>query len=67
VCELVPEAASAIPLAGSDLESDLVVTVLGALELERKQAEGKTRREAIRCLKRQIARVVFNTPKARAP
>jgi len=32
--------------------------------LERKQAEGKTRREAIRCLKRQLARVVFNTLKA---
>jgi transposase len=32
--------------------------------LERKQAEGKTRREAIRCLKRLLARVVFNTLKA---
>jgi transposase len=32
--------------------------------LERKQAEGKSRREAIRCLKRQLARVVFNTLKA---
>ena len=32
--------------------------------LERKQAEGKSRREAIRCLKRQLARVVFNTFKA---
>ena len=31
--------------------------------LERKQAEGKSRREAIRCLKRQLARVVFNTLK----
>ena len=31
--------------------------------LERKRAEGKTRREAIRCLKRQLARVVFNTLK----
>jgi transposase len=30
----------------------------------RKQAEGKSRREAIRCLKRQLARVVFNTLKA---
>jgi len=29
--------------------------------LERKQAEGKSRREAIRCLKRTLARVVFNT------
>jgi transposase len=29
--------------------------------LERKQAEGKSRREAIRCLKRQLARAVFNT------
>jgi Transposase len=28
--------------------------------LERKQAEGKSRREAIRCLKRTLARVVFN-------
>ena len=31
--------------------------------LERKQAEGKSRREAIRCLKRQLARVVFHTLK----
>ena len=32
--------------------------------LERKKAEGKTRREAIRCLKRLLARVVFHTLKA---
>jgi transposase len=32
--------------------------------LERKQAEGKTRREAIRCLKRLLARTVYNTLKA---
>jgi transposase len=32
--------------------------------LERKQTEGKTRREAIRCLKRLLARTVFNTLKA---
>src|SRR5205085_2469656 len=32
--------------------------------LERKQGEGKSRREALRCLKRQLARVVFNTLKA---
>jgi len=32
--------------------------------LERKRGEGKSRREAIRCLKRQLARVVFNTLKA---
>ena len=32
--------------------------------LERKQAEGKSRREAIRCLKRTLIRVVFNTLKA---
>src|SRR5205814_2778526 len=32
--------------------------------LERKQAEGKTRREAIRCLKRLLARAVFNALKA---
>ncbi len=32
--------------------------------LERKQAEGKSRREAIRCLKRQLARTVYNTLKA---
>ena len=32
--------------------------------LERKQAEGKSRREALRCLKRQLARVVFHTLKA---
>src|SRR3954468_7602360 len=31
---------------------------------ERNQAEAKSRREAIRCLKRQLARVVFNTLKA---
>jgi transposase len=31
--------------------------------LERKQNEGKSRREAIRCLKRQLARLVFNTLK----
>ena len=31
--------------------------------LERKQAEGKTRREAIRCLKRLLARTVFNALK----
>jgi transposase len=30
-------------------------------DLERKQAEGKSRREAIRCLKRTLARVIFNT------
>jgi transposase len=29
--------------------------------LERKQAEGKSRREALRCLKRHLARTVFNT------
>src|SRR6266536_3870879 len=32
--------------------------------LERKQAEGKSRREAIRCLKRILIRIVFNTLKA---
>jgi transposase len=32
--------------------------------LERKRAEGKSRREAIRCLKRLIIRVVFQTLKA---
>jgi transposase len=31
--------------------------------LERKQAEGKSRREAIRCLKRTLIRVIFNTLK----
>src|SRR6266699_1820341 len=31
--------------------------------LERKQAEGKSRREAIRCLKRLLVRVIFNTLK----
>ena len=31
--------------------------------LERKRAEGKSRREAIRCLKRLLVRVVFNTLK----
>jgi len=29
--------------------------------LERKQTEGKSRREAIRCLKRQLARTIYNT------
>ncbi len=32
--------------------------------LERKQTEGKSRREAIRCLKRLLVRTVFNTLKA---
>ena len=32
--------------------------------LERKQSEGKSRREAIRCLKRLLVRVVFQTLKA---
>jgi len=31
--------------------------------LERKQAEGKSRREALRCLKRLLVRVIFNTLK----
>jgi transposase len=31
--------------------------------LERKQNEGKSRREAIRCLKRQLARTVYTTLK----
>jgi transposase len=31
--------------------------------LERKQAEGKSRRDAIRCLKRTLVRVIFNTLK----
>jgi transposase len=32
--------------------------------LERKQSEGKSRREAIRCLKRQLARTIYSTLKA---
>ena len=32
--------------------------------LERKQSEGKSRREAIRCLKRQLARTVYATLKS---
>ena len=32
--------------------------------LERKQAEGKSRREAIRCLKRLLVRVVFQDPQS---
>jgi transposase len=32
--------------------------------LERKRGEGKSKREALRCLKRQLVRVVFNTLKA---
>jgi transposase len=35
--------------------------------LERKQAEGKSKREAIRCLKRLLVRVVFNTLKTSPP
>ena len=35
--------------------------------LERKQNEGKSRREAIRCLKRQLARTVYSTLKAESP
>jgi len=31
--------------------------------LERKQTEGKSRREALRCLKRQLARTVYTTLK----
>jgi transposase len=32
--------------------------------LERKQTEGKSRREALRCLKRQLARTVYTTLKS---
>ena len=35
--------------------------------LERKQAEGKSRREALRCLKRQLARTVYTTLKNTGP
>jgi hypothetical protein len=35
--------------------------------LDRKRAEGKSRREALRCLKRQLARVNFNTLKTSRP
>ena len=35
--------------------------------LERKQAGGKSRREALRCLKRQLARTVFTTLKNEPP
>ena len=31
--------------------------------MERKQAEGKSRREALRCLKRQLARTIYTTLK----
>jgi transposase len=31
--------------------------------LDRKQADGKSRREALRCLKRQLARIVYTTLK----
>jgi len=34
--------------------------------LERKQGEGKSRREALRCLKRQLARTVYTTLKSEA-
>jgi hypothetical protein len=36
----------------------------GRAYLERKQPEGKSRREAIRCLKRQLAPTIINTLKA---
>jgi hypothetical protein len=51
-------------LSGSPVRSGTMPTLHTTLYLERKQAEGKSRREAIRCLKRQLARVVFNTLKA---
>jgi len=35
--------------------------------LERKQSEGKSRREALRCLKRQLARTVYTTLKSEPP
>jgi hypothetical protein len=35
--------------------------------LDRKQNEGKTHREAIRCLKRQLARTVYTTLKSEPP
>jgi transposase len=35
--------------------------------LERKQSEGKSRREALRCLKRQLVRVVYTTLKSESP
>jgi transposase len=35
--------------------------------LERKQAEGKSRREALRCLKRHLVRTVYNTLKTTTP
>jgi hypothetical protein len=35
--------------------------------LQRKQNEGKNRREAIRCPKRQLARTVYTTLKSRPP
>lgn len=35
--------------------------------LERKQAEGKSRREALRCLKRQLARTIYTTLKSEPP
>ena len=35
--------------------------------LERKQAEGKSRREALRCLKRHLARTVYNTLRTATP
>jgi len=35
--------------------------------LERKQSEGKSRREALRCLKRQLARTIYTTLKSESP
>jgi hypothetical protein len=43
---------------------DLTPFLAARAYLERKQNEGKSRREAIRCLKRQLARTVYTTLKS---
>jgi hypothetical protein len=44
--------------------ASVTATALSRLAyLQRKQAEGKSRREALRCLKRQLARTIYTTLK----
>jgi hypothetical protein len=52
------------PCEVATLEVDLAVYGPARAYLERKQGEGKSRREALRCLKRQLARTVYTTLKS---
>jgi transposase len=45
----------------------IAITQARVHHLERKQSEGKSRREALRCLKRQLARTVHTTLKNQPP